>query len=191
MSPKEKELLYKKHIEEANIYLDFIKGGFYVLDIGSGTGFPGIPLAILKPEAEFILIDRRRIHADFVDEVIKQLGLKNAKMINMRAENLCKLDIKFDIVCARAVSRAANILKWSLPIVKIGGLVIMGKGKNLDKEISDCSVLPYKLVEKIEMAFGYLLIFKNINWFKFQFFSFVHDNINFIYFFTVFVSKRK
>ena len=73
MSPREKDLLYKKHIREANIYLNFIKDGFYVLDIGSGTGFPGIPLSILKPEAEFILVDRKKIHISFINEVIKAL----------------------------------------------------------------------------------------------------------------------
>lgn len=148
MSPREKDLLYKKHIREANIYFNFINDGFYVLDIGSGTGFPGIPLSILKPKVEFILVDRKKIHISFINEVIKALELKNAKAINIRAEHLYKLSMKFDIICARAVSRANYILKWCLPVIKDNGLVIMGKGRDVDEEILDCADLPYTLVEK-------------------------------------------
>jgi len=163
MSPREKDLLYKKHIREANIYLNFINDGFYVLDIGSGTGFPGIPLSILKPEAEFILVDRKKIHISFINEVIKALELKNAKAINMRAEHLYRLSMKFDIICARAVSRVNNILKWCLPVIKDNGLVIMGKGRDVDKEILDCVDLPYTLVEKREQTFGSLIIFGKLS----------------------------
>jgi len=163
MSPREKDLLYKKHIREANIYLNFIKDGFYVLDIGSGTGFPGIPLSILKPEAEFILVDRKKIHISFINEVIKALELKNAKAINMRAEHLYKLSMKFDIVCAIALSRTNNILKWCLPVIKDNSLVIMGKGRDVDEEILDCVDLPYTLVEKRKQIFGSLIIFRKIS----------------------------
>lgn len=163
MSPRKKDLLYKKHIREANIYLNFINDEFHVLDIGSGTGFPGIPLSILKPEAEFILVDRKKIHISFINEVIKALELKNAKAINMRAEHLYKLSVKFDIVCARAVSRANYILKWCLPVIKGNGLVIMGKGRDVDEEILDCAALPYTLVEKREQTFGSLIIFRKLS----------------------------
>ena len=89
MSPKEDtNLLYYKHIEEAKLYLPYIKCNDIVLDLGSGAGFPGIPLAIFKPCVKFYLLDKREIHTNLLSEVKLALGLQNVEVVNLDASML-------------------------------------------------------------------------------------------------------
>lgn len=163
MEPKESANFYAKHIDEANIYLPYIKDSDTVLDLGTGTGFPGIPLAVMKKEANFILVDRKKVHSDFLKEVKKVLELDNVSILNCRGEELKSyINEKVDIVCARAVSRVKNILSWAMPILKKEGIVLLGKGFNIEKEVKDSSDLPFELIESVNTNFGFLLVYKKL-----------------------------
>jgi len=131
MSPKEDSLkLYKKHIEEANLYLPYIKSGDVVLDLGSGAGFPGIPLAIAVKDAHFYLLDRKAIHTNFLNKVKEELNLENVTVVQMEGELISKkLGVLFDVVTARAFNRIDIVLSMVERNLKQNGIIVLGKKK--------------------------------------------------------------
>ena len=106
------ENLYERHILHSLAIAKFIrfKNETRVLDIGTGGGFPGVPLAILFPEVSFTLVDSIGKKIKVVEDVIQQLGLKNAVAICERAE---KLPGEFDYVVSRATAPLGDLYKWS------------------------------------------------------------------------------
>lgn len=109
-----------------------------VIDIGTGAGFPGIPLAILSPEKSFLLVDslKKRIHV--LQEMIGELGLSNVRLIHSRAEDLAgdkNYRAGYDICVSRAVSRMPVLLEYCLPFVRREGWLIAYKGPDIKKEM--------------------------------------------------------
>src|SRR4029079_14204653 len=104
-----------------------------VLDIGTGGGFPGLPLAVACPDREFMLIDGTQKKIRFVNEAIEQLGLSNAKAAAMRAENLD--EPKFDAVVVRAVGSLADVLHNAGHLVAPEGRLIAMKGRHPAEEL--------------------------------------------------------
>jgi len=124
--------------------------GSKVLDVGTGGGFPGIPLAILFPETEFTLVDSIGKKIKVVDEVVEKLDLQNVKAINDRVENISG---EFDFIVSRAVAVMPSFVHWvkgritkhSLHDRKNGILYL--KGGDLSEEIK-----PYRTVEVFELS---------------------------------------
>ncbi len=117
-------------------YLDFDIKGKNIIDIGSGAGLPGIPLAIYFPETNFYLLEPIKKRCNFLNKVVEELSLKNVVVINGRAEELVKEKRSFfDVATARAVSSLNILLELAMPLVKIGGIFISYKGKNYEKEL--------------------------------------------------------
>lgn len=107
-----------------------------VLDIGTGAGFPGIPLKIVFPDIDLVLVEPTAKRCLFLQEVVDQLGLKKVKILNYRAEDLgLEYRESFDIVLARAVANLAVILELSIPFVKVDGVFIALKGPNAKEEL--------------------------------------------------------
>ena len=107
------------------------------VDVGSGAGFPGIPLAILIPGARFTLIDSLGKRVEFLNEVIAALGL-NARALHLRAEDAARredLREAFDLATARAVAPMNVLCEYLLPFVKVGGRALALKGPGLDEEL--------------------------------------------------------
>ncbi len=162
MSPKgDKTLLFKKHIEEAKFYLPYIKDNNIVLDLGSGVGFPGISLAIQKPYSKFYLLDRKKLHTDFLTKVKDELSLTNVIVINMEAKFIKSLDIKFDVVVARAFNRIETILSFVSHNVKQGGLIVLGKKEDIQEELKKITH-PFILNELVKTHFGYIVVIKRL-----------------------------
>ena len=125
-------------------YLDCIAvlaGGFpkveSAVDVGSGAGFPGIPLAIMLPEVRFTLIDALGKRVDFLNRVISELGL-NAEALHLRAEDAARrpeLREAFDLATARAVAPMNVLCEYLLPLVRVGGHALALKGPGLDEEL--------------------------------------------------------
>ena len=116
-------------------------GGFpaveTAVDVGSGAGFPGIPLAILLPGTRFTLIDALGKRVDFLRDVIAALGL-NAEALHLRAEDAARrpdLREAFDLATARAVAPMNVLSEYLLPFVKVGGRALALKGPGLDEEL--------------------------------------------------------
>lgn len=109
-----------------------------IIDVGSGAGFPGIPLSICLPNVHFVLLDSLGKRVDFLQSVINALGL-NAEAIHGRAEDAARdpaLREGFDIATARAVAGLNLLSEYLLPFVKVGGWMMALKGPGLDEELA-------------------------------------------------------
>jgi 16S rRNA (guanine527-N7)-methyltransferase len=140
ISRKDIENLYERHVLHSLAIAKMLKfnPGAEILDLGTGGGFPGIPLAILMPEVKFLLIDGTLKKIKVVQDVIEKLELTNAKAQQMRAEELKNL--KFDFVVTRAVAELSQLRIWSQRIFKMkhthaipNGLIAL-KGGNIRQE---------------------------------------------------------
>ncbi len=133
------EDVYIKHFLDSLSILKFIKDDKYSLcDVGSGAGFPSIPLAITNDKANFTIIDSLNKRINFINDLISDLGLNNVNAYHFRAEDYAK-DHKetFDYVTARAVARLNILIELCLPLVKKGGYMISMKGDILPDEIEE------------------------------------------------------
>lgn len=128
---EEKDIKYKH-------FLDSLAGESYfekqstVLEIGSGGGFPSIPLKILREDLSFTLIESTNKKCIYLKEVVDKMSLSEVRVINTRAEEAAKdinLREKFDAVCARAVARLNTLSEYCLPFLKVGGRFIAYKGE--------------------------------------------------------------
>lgn len=135
----EKEFIIKHFIDSLTVNT-LLENAKRVLDIGTGAGFPGIPLKIYNEEKNFTLIDSVNKKITVLNDCIEKLGLENIEALHIRAEDLAK-DIKyreqFEVVTTRAVSNLATIAEYMLPFVKIGGKAICMKGPNVEKELEE------------------------------------------------------
>lgn len=123
-------------------------------DVGSGAGFPGIPLAICYDEMEVTMIDSNGKRVDFINEIAGKLGLTNVRCFQKRAEESVAIARSiYDVVTARAVAKLNILDELCLPLVKIGGYFIAMKGKDVSEEIDDAkkgiAVLGGKLLNTV------------------------------------------
>lgn len=111
-----------------------------ILDVGTGAGFPAIPIKIFKPNVEIFLLDSLNKRVEFLKKVVTELNLENVTCIHGRAEDLAQKNNfreSFDLVTARAVARLNIISEYCLPFVKIGGIFAAMKGKNFIDEVEE------------------------------------------------------
>jgi len=156
ISRKDIEGLYEKHVLHSlsiAAVFDF-QDGTEIIDIGTGGGFPGIPLAIFFPQVKFHLVDSIRKKLTIVDEVIRELKLQNVTTEHIRVEEI--KNRKFDFAVSRAVAPLGDLWKWSKPLLKKsvftlqdqGGVhifhsgLICLKGGDLNQEISESNTRP-------------------------------------------------
>lgn len=119
-------------------FADF--GGARVIDVGTGAGFPGLPLAILRPDAEFTLLDSQQKRIDFLSDTAERLGLRNVEVVCMRAEEAPKERRgAYDIAVSRAVARLNVLCELCLPFVKAGGLFISMKAADCAAEVAEAA----------------------------------------------------
>lgn len=126
-----------KHFEDSLTIKSYINEGMKVLDIGSGAGFPGIPLRIEK-DFDLTLIDSVNKKVNFMNQVIEELDLKNTRAIHVRAEDFAKEHREeFDMVISRAVANLSTLSEYTLPFLKVGGIFIAMKGPKAEEEYED------------------------------------------------------
>ncbi len=124
-----------------------------IIDIGTGAGFPGIPIKIVYPETEIVLMDSLGKRITFLNNVIDNLDMKNIEAVNMRAEEAGtheKYREKFDFCFCRAVARMNIISEYALPLVKTEGYFVPYKALEIDEEIKEADNAIKKLGGKIE-----------------------------------------
>lgn len=131
-----------------------------VIDVGTGAGFPGIPLKIVYPHLKITLLDSLNKRINFLNEVISKLKLENIEAIHGRAEDIAK-DKKYreqyDISVSRAVANLSTLSEYSLPFVKVGGLFISYKAEKADEEIKKAEKAVSVLGGKIEKIIKFQL----------------------------------
>lgn len=125
-----------KHFIDSLLPFKEFDGACEIADIGSGAGFPAIPLAIIFPGKKFTLVDSLQKRVNFLNSVIEKSGLDNCTAIHSRAEDLAKTcREKFDAVTARAVAALNVLLEYTSPLCRVGGKVIAYKGSAAEEEI--------------------------------------------------------
>lgn len=144
----------KDEIEEKH-FIDSLSLDKYVdldhkslLDVGSGAGFPGLPLAIVHPTTQVYLLESNGKKVKFLNEMVKELNLANVTVINARAEEYLKREY-FDIVTARAVKELNILLEICFHFVKVGGQFIAYKSSNVNNEIENAKHA-YKVLDITE-----------------------------------------
>ena len=146
------DIILKHYIDSLTIN-KYIKEQKTIIDIGTGAGFPGIPLKIVNPNNKFILVDSLNKRINFLKEVEKELNLQDIEMIHSRVEDLAKIKEyreKIDLAVSRAVANLSTLLEYMLPFVKENGLCICMKGPNITQEVEDSKKAIEILGGKIE-----------------------------------------
>jgi len=153
------EIIVKHFIDSLTIQ-EHISSEDNVIDIGTGAGFPGIPLKILKPASQITLLDSLNKRIKFLEEVINKLELKDIKGIHGRAEELGRdkrYREKYSVATSRAVASLNGLLEYMSPFVKVGGKLICMKGPKLNEELEGSKKaikllgLEVKEIEKINL----------------------------------------
>lgn len=161
---EEKEIVIKHFIDSISIN-KYIKKEDNIMDMGTGAGFPGIPLKILNKDTRFVLVDSLNKRIKFLEEVNNMLNLNNIELIHSRAENLAK-NFKYrenmDTIISRAVANLRVLVEYMIPFIKVGGLCICMKGPNIKDEIEDSRKAIEILGGKIEKVENIHLIDNNI-----------------------------
>lgn len=149
---KPEEIILKHFIDSITIakYIDRNKK---IIDVGSGAGFPGIPLKIIRQDLQIILLDSLNKRVSFLNEVIKQLKLQKIETVHSRVEEFGKnkkYREQFDYATSRAVANLSTLSEYLLPLVKIEGKCICMKGSTIEEEIEKSQKAIMVLGGKIE-----------------------------------------
>jgi len=134
-----------KHIADSLTILPYVPREAKLADIGTGAGFPGLVLAIMREDLHVTLVDSLRKRVFFLQEAVSKLGLQNVECVHTRAEDLARVGITFDICVARAVARMDKLVRWTLPITKPGGTFLAMKGPDISDELENAEPALEKL----------------------------------------------
>jgi len=137
---KEKNDVFYKHFLDSVLPYQTFSENAKVVDIGAGAGFPSIPLAILRNDLHFVLIDSVGKKINFINNLVEKLKLTNIKTIHARCEDIAinpEYRENFDYVVARAVAPLSSLLEYCIPFIKVNGKFIAYKGTNYNSEIEE------------------------------------------------------
>lgn len=156
----QKDDIIIKHFIDSLSILKYIENNQNVIDIGTGAGFPGIPIKIMNDTLKITLVDSLNKRVNFLNEVIKLLNLKQINAIHSRAEDLGRIEEyreKFDIVTSRAVANLSTLLEYLMPFVKVGGKCICMKGSNIEEELKNAKKAIKELGGEVEKIDNFML----------------------------------
>ncbi len=151
----DEEGIYEKHFYDSLLVVPHLirETKLEIADIGSGAGFPGIPLAIVLKDYHFTLIEPTKKRALFLEDVIRELDLTNVTVIAERSEDLLPSYCEyFDVVTSRAVAKLQILLELSFPLLKVGGFLLALKGKNAQEEIEESKHALYELHGEVNLV---------------------------------------
>jgi len=136
----EEDDIILKHFVDSLTISKYIEQGKAVVDVGTGAGFPGIPLKIERKDLKITLVDSLNKRIKFLDDVIEKLKLENIETLHFRAEEFGqnkKYRESFDIATSRAVANLSTLVEYLLPLVKVGGKCICMKGSDIKDELEN------------------------------------------------------
>lgn len=143
-----------KHFVDCLTIKKYINSGESVVDIGTGAGFPGVPLSIMCKENSFTLVDSLNKRINFLNEIKENIKLENIETVHARAEDFGQDKLhreKFDVAVSRAVANLSVLLEFLLPAVRLGGRVICMKGSNIEEELKEAQFAIKELGGKIKI----------------------------------------
>ena len=138
----DREEFVQKHLVDSLLCaetLEFTESSS-ICDVGTGGGFPGVPLAVCYPEKEFVLMDSLAKRIKIVQQICDELGIKNVRAVHGRAEDLARTEDyreAFDLCVSRAVANMRVLSEYCIPFVRVGGSFIAYKGADCESEIDD------------------------------------------------------
>ena len=155
----EKEVFIKHFLDSISaVSKGYIKNGMSLIDVGTGAGFPGMPLRISLPDLKVTLLDSLNKRINFLQEVANQIDIDDIEFIHGRAEDFGKDENYrecFDIATARAVAGLPALMEFCVPFVKVGGYFVCLKGPNANLELEESKaamdVLGVEFIEKINI----------------------------------------
>lgn len=157
---EENDVILKHFIDSISINKYLEDGKKEIIDIGTGAGFPGIPLKIINRSIDFILVDSLSKRINFLKEVKRNLNLEKLELIHSRVEDLARDNNyreKADVVVSRAVANLRVLVEYMLPFIKKDGICICMKGPNIEKEVEEAKKAIEILGGKIEEIQNILL----------------------------------
>ncbi|MGB9377342.1 MAG: 16S rRNA (guanine(527)-N(7))-methyltransferase RsmG [Mycobacteriales bacterium] len=134
IGPREVPRLWDRHLLNCAVVAELIPAGSQLIDVGSGAGLPGIPLALARPDLTVVLLEPLARRAAFLTEVVEQLALPGVSVLRVRAEEHHAAPLA-DIVTARAVAPLDRLVPWTLPLVAPAGRLLALKGRSAQDEI--------------------------------------------------------
>lgn len=135
----DKDEIVLKHFVDSLTINKYIADNSKIIDVGTGAGFPGIPLKIYNESLDITLLDSLNKRISFLNDVIDMLNLNNIRAVHSRAEDAAKnpdYRERFDIATSRAVANLSTLVEYLLPFVRVNGICICMKGPNVDEELN-------------------------------------------------------
>jgi len=129
-----------KHYIDSFTLLPWIKPNARLIDVGTGAGFPGVPLKIVRPDISLTLVDSLRKRVHFLQDAVAQLGMTEVVCLHARAEEYAKkltVDKLYDVCTVRAVARMSVLVGYALPLLRPGGLLLAMKGLDIAGEMQE------------------------------------------------------
>ncbi|MEV0647938.1 16S rRNA (guanine(527)-N(7))-methyltransferase RsmG [Phytomonospora sp. NPDC050363] len=134
IGPREVPRLWERHMLNCAVLSEVVPEGVAVIDVGSGAGLPGIPLAIVRPDVEVMLVEPMLRRTTFLEEAVAALGLTNVSVFRGRAE---ECEVAAPVVTARAVASLDKLARWCMPLVARGGELLAMKGSSAADEVAE------------------------------------------------------
>ena len=142
LGPREVPRLWDRHVLNSAVAATLLNAGESVVDVGSGAGLPGIPLALARPDVTVVLLEPLARRAAFLDEVVADLGLApRVTVVRGRAEEIVRERTRYDVAVARAVAPLDKLAAWCLPLLAYGGRLLAWKGDRAEEEIAAAPAL--------------------------------------------------
>jgi 16S rRNA (guanine527-N7)-methyltransferase len=136
IGPREVPRLWERHLLNSAAVAQLVPQGVRVIDVGSGAGLPGIPLALCRPDLQVELVEPMLRRTSFLDDVVKQLQLSTVGVIRARAPEVLKVVGAAPVVTARALAPLDRLVRWCLPLVEPGGALLAVKGETAAAELA-------------------------------------------------------
>ncbi len=136
IGPREVDRLWERHVLNGAALTDLLPHGGTVVDVGSGAGVPGIPLAVLRPDLQMTLLEPLLRRFNFLTQTVENLGITNISVVRGRAE---EHTARYDVVTARALAPLGRLVEWCDPLRASGGVILALKGRSAADELASAA----------------------------------------------------